>query len=68
MDNNVYSEQSFIDGIKKDEYIAVYLVTGVKLVGTLLGYDEFTISMSGNNTESQMIYKNNITTIVVYRE
>jgi len=66
MVNKVYSEQSFIDRINKDDNIVVYLATGVKLVGTLLGHDEFTISISGKGAASQMIYKHAITTIAIY--
>lgn len=62
-----HSEQIFLDSLQsKRQIVQIYLATGLKMVGTLLGSDEFTILLSTKSFGRQMFYKHAITTISAY--
>lgn len=44
--------------------LAVYLKSGVKLLGTIVQYDANTMVLRGSTTASQLVYKRAILTIV----
>lgn len=64
-----HQEQIFLDYFQKNGYgVQIYLLTGIKMIGVILGSDDFTILLSTKYWGSQMIYKHAITTISAYRE
>ncbi len=57
-------EQLFLNNLlNKKQVVQIYLATGIKMVGTILGSDEFTILLSTKTFGLQMFYKHAITTI-----
>ena len=57
-------EQVFLDGLQsRGKLVQIYLVSGIKMVGTILGTDDFTILISTRSFGMQMLYKHAITTI-----
>lgn len=63
--NVTYAENIFLENlIKKQKLVHVYLSGGIKMVGTINGFDDFTILISARSFGMQMIYKHAITTVV----
>ena len=44
--------------------VAIYLKSGVKLLGTIVQHDANTMVLRGSTTASQLVYKHSILTIV----
>lgn len=59
-----FRENVFLDTCLERESITVYLGSGVKLTGRLIGYDDNSINITGIDGE-QMIYKDAIATIQI---
>lgn len=63
------SEEEYLNCIK-DENITInlYLVSGIKLIGKVSGFDDNVIWLDGKDVEGkpQMVYKTAISTIVPY--
>jgi host factor-I protein len=60
---NEMLQDQFLNAMRKDGMsVAIYLVNGIKLQGTIDGFDQFVILLkSGVN---QMVYKHAISTVV----
>ncbi len=43
--------------------VTVFLITGIKLDGIIVGFDQYTISLLDVNKLTQLIYKDKISTI-----
>jgi len=57
-------EQIFLKSLKdKEQLVQIYLAGGIKMVGTIKNFDDFTILISARSFGMQMIYKHSITTI-----
>ncbi len=68
MTTSPHAEQVFLDLLQtKQKEVQIYLNSGVKMIGVILGYDEFTILISSQSWPPQMIYKHAITTISAFR-
>jgi RNA chaperone Hfq len=62
-----HSEQEFVDElIDNRTLVQVHLINSQRLVGKILGSDEFTILLSRQKPGNQMIYKSSITTISAF--
>ena len=54
----------FLNYCRKDKKpVTVYLVNGVKLQGTITGFDNFSVVLK-RNQHSQLVYKHSIATVV----
>lgn len=61
------SEEEYLNCIKdEDVTINLFLVSGIKLVGKISGFDDRVIWLNGKDVEGkpQMVYKTAISTIV----
>lgn len=59
-------QEPFLNALRKDRVqVAIYLVNGIKLQGTIESFDQFVVLLK--NTVSQMVYKHAISTIVPAR-
>ena len=61
------SEEEYLNCIKdEDVTINLFLVSGIKLVGKVSGFDDRVILLNGKDVEGkpQMVYKTAISTIV----
>ena len=60
-----HSEQIFIDNfINKNNVVQIFLLGGMRIVGTIVGSDDYTILVKRHKEGClQMIYKTAITTI-----
>ncbi|MDW0271402.1 MAG: RNA chaperone Hfq [Nitrososphaeraceae archaeon] len=65
-----HSEQIFIDNfINKQDTVQIFLLGGMRIVGTIIGSDDYTILLKRLKTTTlQMIYKTSITTIQIYED
>lgn len=62
--NPINVEQIFLEALKnKEQLVQIYLTGGIKMVGTIKSFDDFTILISARSFGMQMIYKHSITTI-----
>lgn len=67
MIRNFKSEEEYLNCIKdEDVTINLFLVSGIKLVGKVSGFDDRVIWLNGKDVEGkpQMVYKTAISTIV----
>jgi host factor-I protein len=69
-ENNMSKGQSlqdpFLNALRRERVpVAIYLVNGIKLQGTIESFDQFVVLL--RNTVSQMVYKHAISTIVPSR-
>jgi len=56
-------QDDFLDELQKNQTtVSVYLVNGIRLVGTIDGFDSFVVVLA--NSSKQMIYKHAVSTIV----
>ncbi len=59
-------QDPFLNALRRERVpVAIYLVNGIKLQGTVESFDQFVVLLS--NTVSQMVYKHAISTIVTSR-
>ena len=61
------SEEEYLNCIKEEDVtINLFLVSGIKLVGKVSGFDDRVIWLNGKDVEGkpQMVYKTAISTIV----
>jgi host factor-I protein len=59
-------QDPFLNQLRKERVpVAIYLVNGIKLQGTIESFDQFVVLL--RNTVNQMIYKHAISTIVPAR-
>jgi len=59
-----HSEQIYLEDLQnKQQTVQIYLGSGIKLVGHIVGFDDFTILLSGKGHGSQMLYKHAITSM-----
>ncbi len=59
-------QDPYLNTLRKEGMaVSVYLVNGIKLQGTIEGFDQFVVLL--RNSVSQMIYKHAISTIVPSR-
>jgi host factor-I protein len=59
-------QDPFLNALRKERIpVAIYLVNGIKLQGTVESFDQFVVLL--RNTVSQMVYKHAISTIVPSR-
>jgi host factor-I protein len=59
-------QEPFLNALRKERIpVAIYLVNGIKLQGTVESFDQFVILLG--NTVSQLVYKRAISTIVPAR-
>ena len=60
-------QDSFLNTARKDKApITVYLLSGVKLTGTIRSFDKYSVVLESNNQE-QLIFKHAISTVVLGR-
>lgn len=59
-------QDPFLNALRRERVpVAVYLVNGIKLQGTIESFDQFVVLL--RNTVSQMVYKHAISTVVPSR-
>ena len=59
-------QDPFLNALRKEKVpVAIYLVNGIKLQGTIDSFDQFVVLL--NNSVSQMVYKHAISTVVPSR-
>lgn len=59
-------QDPFLNQLRKERVpVAIYLVNGIKLQGTIESFDQFAVLL--RNTVNQMVYKHAISTIVPTR-
>ena len=59
-------QEPFLNALRRDKVpVAVYLMSGIKLQGTIESFDQFVILL--HNTVNQVVYKHAISTIVPSR-
>lgn len=59
------TQSSFIDHIiSHQKPVALFLTSGIKLLGYLLGHDEMVVLLGGQQKQ-QLIYKSSISTILL---
>jgi host factor-I protein len=59
-------QDPFLNALRRERVpVAVYLVNGIKLQGTVESFDQFVVLL--RNTVSQMVYKHAISTVVPVR-
>lgn len=60
-------QDPFLNALRRDRIpVAVYLVNGIKLQGTIESFDQFVVLL--RNNVSQMVYKHAISTVVPARD
>jgi len=59
-----FDEESFInDLINNRRLVTVFLISGIKLEGTIVSFDSDTVTLKGSNN-IQLVYKHAISTIL----
>ena len=59
-------QEPFLNALRRDKVpVSVYLISGIKLQGTIESFDQFVILLK--NSTNQMVYKHAISTIVPAR-
>ena len=54
-------------GVRRDKApVTVFLISGVKLIGKIKGFDKYSVILEANNQE-QLIFKHAISTVVMSR-
>ncbi len=60
-------QDSFLNAARKERsYVAIYLVSGVKLAGKIKSFDKYALVLESGNQE-QLIYKHAISTVVTQK-
>ena len=66
MSKGMSLQDPFLNALRRERVpVAVYLVNGIKLQGTIESFDQFVVLL--RNTVSQMVYKHAISTVVPAR-
>ncbi len=66
MSKGLTLQDPFLNALRRERIpVAVYLVNGIKLQGTIESFDQFVVLL--RNTVSQMVYKHAISTVVPSR-
>lgn len=59
-------QEAFLSQLVRDKtYVSVFLVSGVRLAGTIVAFDNFVVQIDG--TGLQTVYKNAISTVMPTR-
>tara|TARA_B100001540_G_C15314493_1_gene420730 strand:- start:85 stop:303 length:219 start_codon:yes stop_codon:yes gene_type:complete len=59
-----FDEESFInDLINNQRLVTIFLISGIKLEGTIVSFDSDTVTLKGSNN-IQLVYKHAISTIL----
>ena len=59
-------QEPFLNALRRDKVpVALYLMNGIKLQGTVESFDQFSILLKNNTT--QLVYKHAISTVVPTR-
>ena len=59
-----HSEKIFIDTLQsRSQLVQVFLLGGIRIVGVIVGNDDYTIAINTRSHGVQLVYKNAITTI-----
>lgn len=59
-----FDEESFInDLVNNRKFVTVFLISGIKLEGTIASFDSNTLTLKGSNN-IQLVYKHAISTIL----
>lgn len=59
-------QDPFLNALRRERVpVAIYLVNGIKLQGTIESFDQFVVLL--RNSVSQMVYKHAISTVVPVR-
>ena len=59
-------QEPFLNALRRDQIpVALYLINGIKLQGTIESFDQFSILL--HNNSNQLVYKHAISTIVPTR-
>jgi host factor-I protein len=59
-------QEPFLNALRRDKVpVSVYLISGIKLQGTIESFDQFVILL--RNSTNQLVYKHAISTIVPSR-
>lgn len=60
-------QEAFLNNARKEKtFLAIYLMSGVKLSGRIKSFDKYSVILESNNQE-QLIFKHAISTVVVSR-
>ena len=60
-------QDGFLNTARKDKFVvAIYLLSGAKLIGRIRSFDKYSIVLDTNNQE-QLIFKHAISTVVMSR-
>lgn len=62
MQHNINVENKFLRKLLNNT-VQIYLTNGIKLIGTLINGDDFTILLDGKGGQEQLIYKNAIASL-----
>lgn len=59
-------QEPFLNALRRDKVpVSIYLISGIKLQGTIESFDQFVILL--RNASNQLVYKHAISTIVPSR-
>lgn len=60
-------ENEFLNAIKSQKQnVQIYLIGGIKMIGAVKSFDDYTILLSTSTYGLQLLYKHSITTISPY--
>ena len=63
MGNKIKIQDKFLNHVRKEKIqVTIYLVNGVRLTGTVEGFDDFIIMVESDKGQ-QMVYKHAVSTI-----
>ena len=63
MTKSLSLQEPFLNALRRDKVpVALYLLNGIKLQGTIESFDQFSILL--HSSSSQLVYKHAISTIV----
>ncbi len=66
MDNKQATQAPFLNAMRKERIpLSIFLVNGIKLQGTIVSFDQFTVMLK--NVTTQIVYKHAIATVVPSR-
>lgn len=58
-------QKEFLEKLVKDKtQVSIYLVSGIKLSGTVTAYDDYTIELSGGSNGPQLVFKHAVSTVM----
>lgn len=65
--NNMLQNFYISNLIKNEIYVRIYLISGVRLTGTIINYDKFSLFLINKDKQiyPQLIYKHSITSIEI---